>query len=58
MIGEEKLGENAKVAVTRFASLSKLGAEFEYNRSQWRGSRNSLNTSAYGKTSQDMTSKV
>jgi hypothetical protein len=32
MIGEEKIRENAKEAVTRFASLSKLGAEFEYNR--------------------------
>jgi len=32
MIGEEEIRENAKAAVIRFASLSKLGAEFEYNR--------------------------
>jgi hypothetical protein len=31
MIGEETIRENAKTAVNRFGSLSKLGAEFGYN---------------------------
>ena len=32
MIGKEQIRDTAKSAVGRFASLSKLGAEFEYNR--------------------------